>query len=86
MLSNRGSGLPAGSFCMSLLLTREAEGWQHEWSEKKRAEENASVRGGAYSTLKCRGDPSCSFPGDDLVVVRQETLLLPLGLVCCFEE
>jgi hypothetical protein len=80
---NRGSDLPDGSYCMSLLLTRDAESWQrcHTGYRTMPMGEDELT---AYETLTSQ-DIECLTQVDSAVVVHKESLLLCLGLVRAFD-
>ena len=80
---NHRSGLPAGSYCMSLLLTRDAEGWQHRhggYRVMQMSQDDLT----AYKTFTFHG-AECPTEVDNAVVVHKESLLLCLGLVHAFD-
>ena len=79
---NTGSGYPPGSFCLGLVLTRDANGWQHHHGGYNRMQlSEAEVS--AYKTISF----GSNVPGtDNAILVHDPALVLCLGLVHAFDK
>jgi hypothetical protein len=93
---NSGSGFPPGTFIMGLILTRDADGWQHQSQRTRNYQKHGSGTSGPYGIRQMTEEDIKNYKTinfgshvpntDNAMVVHDTPLVLCLGLVHSFDS
>ena len=92
---NSGSGFPPGTFIMGLILTRDADGWQHQSQRTRNYQQYKGSTSGPYGIRQMTEEDIKNYKTinfgshvpntDNAMVVHDTPLVLCLGLVRSFD-